>query len=201
MYPSKEEFEQILRTGDLDHLLDEYLFTGLPFSFANDPKVHEHLIRTISRGLRVPSADICVVGSARIGFSLAPHKFGAPFSDYSDMDILVVSSSLFDLSWEDIITNRRAPWSSLRARTRSSLINHRESHYIYNGWIYPDSLAEALAIGQQWMTTFNGISRIPDLSSRPIGGRLYRTWQHARVYHRWGLQLLQNRVVALPDTE
>ena len=50
MYPSKEEFEQILRTGDLDHLLDEYLFTGLPFSFADDPKIHERLIGTISRG-------------------------------------------------------------------------------------------------------------------------------------------------------
>ena len=201
MYLSKEEFEQILRTGDLDRLLDEYLFTGLPFSFAEDPKVYQRLIMTISRGLRVPSADICVVGSARIGFSLAPHKFGAPFSDYSDMDILVVSSSLFDLSWEDIITNRRVPWSSLRPRTRSNLINHRVYDYIYNGWIYPNSVVEALEIGQQWMTTFNGLSRIPDLSSRSIGGRLYRTWQHARVYHRRGLQVLQNQVVALPDTE
>ena len=201
MYPSKEEFEHILRTCNLDRVLDEHLFSGLPFSFSESPEIYDQMLRTISRGLRVQQEDICVIGSARVGFSLAPHKFGTPFGQSSDVDIIVVSSALFDLSWEDIITNRRVRWASLREQTRRSLKEHRELHHIYNGWIYPDSLAEALEIGRPWMTTFNGLSQIPDLSSRRIGGRLYRTWQHARVYHRWGLRQIQKKFTTPTETE
>ena len=198
MYPTKEEFEEILRTRNLDCVLGEHLFAGLPFSFAGQPEVHRQMIGEISRGLRVPREDICVVGSARLGFSLSPYKFGEPFNRYSDLDIIVVSSSLFDPSWLDILTNRRVPWSMLRSRTRQHLKEHRENHYIYNGWIIPHFVAETLAVGEQWVTTFADLSQIPFLSSRHISGRLYRTWEHARLYHRWSLTRVRDEIIARP---
>ena len=199
MYPTKEEFEDLLLTCSLDCILEDHLFTGLPFSFSDRPGIYQQMVGEISRGLRVPRQDICVVGSARIGFSLSPHKFGAPFNRHSDVDIVVVSSSLFDPSWVDILTNRHIRWSSLRQQTQARMREHREKHYIYNGWIYPSSVAEALKIGEKWLTTFNGLSRIPELSSLRIGGRLYRTWYHVRVYHRWGLRQIRDRLVRSPE--
>lgn len=196
MYPTQEEFTEILRRRSLDDIVEDHLFTGLPFSFSDRPEIHQQMVRAISRGLKVPRQDICVVGSARLGFSLAPHKFGAPFNQYSDLDIIVVSSLLFDPSWIDILTNQRIRWSSLKQSTRDHLQDHREHDYIYNGWIYPTQLAESLEIGQIWLTTFNGLSRIPELSSRRINGRLYRTWQHARVYHQRGLRQIRNNLSA-----
>ena len=194
MYLTKEEFEALLRTPRFDSILDDHLFTGLPFSFSGHPKVHRAMLRELSRGLQVPRQDICVVGSARIGFSISPYKFGLPFNQYSDLDIVVVSPLLFDSSWVDMLTNRHIPWSRLTQPTRNHLIEHRERHHIYNGWINPHFVAEALCIGERWVTTFDGLSRIPFLSSRPIGGRLYRTWAHARAYHRWSLTKVLNTI-------
>ena len=187
-YPTKEEFVDMLRNERLDQIVDEHLFAGMPFSFSAQAEVYQAMLRAISSGLQVSQNDICVVGSARIGFSLSPHKFGEPFGRYSDIDIIVVSSSLFDASWVDILTNRHARWSSLRNITRNNLIDHKDKHFIYNGWIYPLNVAEALNIGNPWSRTFRGLSRIPELASRSIHSRLYRTWDHARAYHNRSLR-------------
>lgn len=195
MYPTKEQLEDLLLASEFDRILDDFLFRGLPFSFSEQPTIHRAMVRDLSRGLKVPEQDICVVGSARIGFSLSPFKFGVPFNQSSDLDIVVVSSSLFDPSWTDILTNRHVPWSSLRKTTRNRLNEHRENHYIYNGWITPHFVAEALGIGAQWLDTFNGLSRIPVLSTRPVSGRLYRTWDHARFYHHWSLRRVREKLV------
>ena len=177
----------------MDDVLEDYLFGGLPFSFSDNPGVYKRMVRYISRGLGVPKEDICVVGSARIGFSLSPRDFGTPFDERSDVDIIVVSPELFDSSWVNILTRNRVRWSSLNEVTKGYINEHRDKHHIYGGWIYPSLVVEALEIGERWLRTFNGLSRIPDLSSRHVGGRLYRTWEHARAYHRRSLRQIRDR--------
>ena len=194
MYPTKEEFEEILRSRDLDRVLEDYVLTGLPFSFADRPDLYQRMLKELTRGLGVPEQDICVVGSARIGFSLSPANFGAPFNEHSDIDIVVVSPSLFDPSWVDILTGRRVRWASVRWRTREGMREHREKDHIYNGWMYPNLVAEALGIGERWVTTFDRLARIPDLASISIGGRLYRTWDHVKIYHMRGLRRIRETI-------
>ena len=193
MYPTRVEFEALLKTRTIDWIIDNYIFDGQPFYSADAPEVHNQMVRAISIGLKVPQDDICVVGSARIGFSLSPLKFGEPFSDFSDIDICIVSSSLFDPSWLDIIEKRRTQPATMNSRTKFQLREHRERHYVFNGWIYPKSVVQALEIGQRWLRTFNGLSRISELASRTISGRLYRTWAHARLYHRGSLEKVKRR--------
>ena len=187
MYPTKEEFEELLMTREVDWIIDNHVFNDVPFYSSHQPAIHKQTLRAVSRGLRVPVNDICVVGSAQIGFSLSPQKFGVPFSQFSDIDIIIVSSSLFDPSWLDIHRSRYTRGSTLNASTKTSLKEHREFHYIYNGWIYPGSILQVLQIGERWLRTFNVLSRLDELAGRHISGRLYRTWQHARFYHRWSL--------------
>lgn len=182
-------------TRDLDWIIDTHLFGGQPFYSSAQPQVHDDMMAALSTGLCVPRRDICVVGSARIGFSLSPDRFGEPFDRFSDIDVIVVSSSLFDPSWLDILGGRRKPAGNLDQQTRRHLAAHRESHFIYRGWIYPATLVRALSIGHRWLTTFDGLSQITALSSRSIGGRLYRTWDHARVYHRWSLKRIKQRLL------
>ena len=191
MYPTKLEFEELLKTREAEWIVEHHLFKGTPFYSSSHPDVHNQLIVSISRGLRVPKADICVVGSARIGFSLSPQRFGEPFSQFSDLDVIVVSNELFDLSWLDILTYRQVDHATMSFRTRQSLRSHREKDYIYKGWIYPESVVEALAIGESWLRTFSGLSRIVELADRNVGGRLYKSWQHAMHYHRRSLESLK----------
>ena len=184
MYPTKEQFVDLLRTTSVDSIIQDHLFDGLPFYSQHSPGLHTQLLRGLSSGLRVPKEDICVVGSGRIGFSLTPNKFGDPFDNFSDLDVVVVSSVLFDPSWLDILKARPRTAMRLRGSTKAQLSAHRNKHHIYNGWIYPDSVVEALNIGETWLRTFRGLSRIPELAGRDVSGRLYRTWEHARIYHR-----------------
>ena len=43
----------------------------------------------------IGSQDVCIVGSAKLGFSPSVHQFGRPFSDTSDVDVVVISEPLF----------------------------------------------------------------------------------------------------------
>ena len=197
MYPTKEEFQELLNSHTLDWIIDNHVFGGVPFFSLNAPEVHNSMIQTISRGLKVPKSDICVIGSARIGYSLSPERFGQQFNEFSDIDICVVSESLFDPSWLDMLDKYRMKGIALNQQTKRNLQVHRESHYIYNGWIYPGSVVQVLSIGELWLRTFNGLSRISELASRNVGGRLYRTWDHVRHYHRWSLGKVKDRVFSL----
>ena len=193
-YPTVEEFKDLLRTKKLDWILDRHVLTGLPACFSEDPGMHDVMMDSLARGLRVGREDIRVVGSARMGFSLAPKKFGQKFNKFSDIDIVVVSPEHFDSSWIDIVTKRRVRWSSLRAATRKNLVSHRDNHYVYNGWIYPMGIVEAISIGGIWLNAFNGLSTIPKLSGRQVSGRLYRSWDHAKFYHRRSLLRIKQQV-------
>ena len=88
MYPSKKEFKEALTSRPFDWIIDQYLLKGVPFYSASEPDLHTELLRAISTGLGVTRTDIGVVGSARVGFSLDPDKFGEPFNDFSDLDIM-----------------------------------------------------------------------------------------------------------------
>ena len=194
MHPTKDEFVELLNTCPVEWIVDNHVFHGLPFYELHQPHVYRLMMSAISKGLRVPQQDICVIGSARIGFSLSPEKFGTAFNEFSDIDICVVSHSLFDPSWLDILRRDRKRGIVLTRQTKSHLRRHREDHYLYNGWIYPESIVSVLRLGERWLATFNGLSRIPELASRSVSGRLYRTWDHARLYHEWSLDKVKQRI-------
>ena len=194
MHPTKDEFVDLLNTCAVDWIVDNHVFTGIPYYGLQQPRVYQLMMRALARGLRLTETEICVIGSARTGFSLAPNKFGESFNEYSDIDICVVSHALFDSSWLDILRITRLRSANLSGQTRAQLRVHREHHYLYNGWMYPESIVPVLRIGQRWLTTFHGLSRIPELASRSVSGRLYRTWDHARFYHQWSLDKVKQLI-------
>src|SRR4051794_23844247 len=60
------------------------------------------------------SENVALVGSALIGFSMAPPKFGRPFSaaatqtrPASDLDTSVIDAELFDECWSNIVAEDR----------------------------------------------------------------------------------------------
>src|SRR3989304_1810539 len=74
-----------------------WLSEGFPAAFCECPAVYEHLRDWLGRCLKVHPKEITLIGSARIGYSLAPvPDFGRPFNDKADLDLSVISNSLFD---------------------------------------------------------------------------------------------------------
>lgn len=73
-----------------------WLSEGIPFAFKRSPALYEVIRTWLGTHLSVDPKEIHLSGSARIGQSLAPKKMGAAFGEHSDLDLFVVSDSLFE---------------------------------------------------------------------------------------------------------
>ena len=55
----------------------------------------------VANHFRVEFSEVILVGSAKIGFSLAPKKRYREFCDESDIDIAVISEKIFTQAWQE----------------------------------------------------------------------------------------------------
>jgi hypothetical protein len=182
-YPDKKEFLALLREGNHEQVVEEYLLHGLPFAFKDDAPTHGVLLAEISKELVIEQDSINVIGSGRIGFSLAPEKFGNPFSAKSDLDVAIANADLFDQAWMDMLKVGRA-YFSLKPGIREWIKTHRQS-LIFWGIVRPDTLPGVVGISSKWFSTFKGLSRNRVFASRQVTGRLYRTRDHLLVHQMY----------------
>lgn len=73
-----------------------WLSEGIPYAFKDKPALYESVRSWLSIRLDVDPKDVHLTGSARIGQSLAPSKLGKVFGGHSDLDIFIISLSLFE---------------------------------------------------------------------------------------------------------
>lgn len=86
----------------LPYLVQAYFRDRPPAAFADKPMLWQALRAWLSS--RINSIGGCSIslwefglsGSANIGFSASPKKFGAPFGEQSDLDLFVVNTDLFE---------------------------------------------------------------------------------------------------------
>lgn len=126
-----------------------------------------------------PNRDVYIVGSAKLGFSISPVKRWRRFGDESDIDVAVVSETLFEKFWNEIDQYAARPdsWDN-RKRCLMS---------IGSGWIRPDLLPGSMAT--EWFEFFRVLQR----EKRFSGGIKLA----AGIYHSMGfLERYQARAVS-----
>jgi hypothetical protein len=202
--PTVPEFKDALQTRPLNEVLDKYVFSEEPFAFKAQPDAMKTLRGHLVKALPLTEANICVIGSAQTGFSLSPDSSFRPFTEKSDIDVLVVDEVLFDAVWSAMLRwhyPRRSwldgsDWEWSRRRQKE----------LYWGWFTPDkirfnglSLPEMLKpvrdLSTNWFNAFKGLSRYQAFSRRDVNGRLYRSWEHARMYHEDGLRQIRESLM------
>lgn len=98
-FPSPDELREALTGGTRrgrEIFVRHWLTEGAPAAFRHCPAIYEDLRGWLGHELNVHPKEINLVGSARIGYSLAPPpKFGRAFGEHSDLDFTIVSASLF----------------------------------------------------------------------------------------------------------
>jgi hypothetical protein len=113
------------------------------------------------------------------------------FRDDSDIDVLIVSQTLFDDFWIALLAA-----AYLRGNVAEDLAGwlRKRRNEVYTGYITPTEIkldatiygARArpiLDLRTKWFTALNEASEFPIRGYEAINGRLYRTWQHAKLYH------------------
>ena len=78
-----------------------WISEGIPKAFVDRPAIYESLREWLGKHLEVHPKHISITGSGRLGYSLANYKFGQEFSNNSDIDLFVVSETLFELLKKD----------------------------------------------------------------------------------------------------
>jgi hypothetical protein len=89
------EFRQQVQQQSDEALLSECLRADVvPYVFEGMPAAWTEFRSVLEGRLNVKQADVTIIGSGRFGFSLKPGNNLRPFSDSSDIDVVVVNPTL-----------------------------------------------------------------------------------------------------------
>lgn len=98
-HPELPVLLDLLRNGDEEEiygLCRLWISEGTPFVFSGEPMMYETVRGWIAKRLSIHPKEITLIGSARIGYSLAPApRLGTVFGSHSDLDLVAISQDLF----------------------------------------------------------------------------------------------------------
>ena len=142
------------------------------------PKQYFDLRSEVADHFELCPNDVLVVGSAKLGFSIAPDTRYCLFHDKSDIDVVIVSSKLFDEVWEYVFSYNQdgGYWPK----------SDEFIGYLYNGWIRPDKLPRSprFPFGKKWWSFFLGLKGNQKYGNRTISGALYKSYLFLEYYQK-----------------
>lgn len=104
--PTKEDFKTLVASFENHRLLAKvFILEGTPYVFKDSPMKYTVFREQVADQFDVGSQDVCIVGSARLGFSPSHYKYGKPFSETSDVDVVVISFDLFDSGSRELFSH------------------------------------------------------------------------------------------------
>lgn len=131
--------------------------------------------------------NVAIVGSGKFGFSMAPTKALRPFGPQSDIDVVIVSSEMFNAVWKDIRTAIYNGYRHLSDLHRNqvilrfivlSTVGKYDSGYLRDTAIAVQRLAKEL----------NLVTRL----QVPFKFRIYDSWSDVELYHTDGIARLKD---------
>ena len=142
----------------------------------------------IADHLAVHPNEVVMVGSGKLGFSIAPTKLYRHFCDESDIDVAIVSSALFERVWKSVYEYWRQGgyWEG----------SADFSEYLFRGWLRPDKLpaAHRLEYCKDWWEFFRQLTASGEYGAYSIRAGLYRSWFFLEDYHQKNIEACQSRL-------
>ncbi|MDR0751259.1 MAG: hypothetical protein LBF12_01535 [Christensenellaceae bacterium] len=153
----------------------------------------ETLKEILNAHMGVAFHNILLVGSSKIGCSLAPYKkfkkFDEEADNHSDIDIAIISSKLFNQLWDTI----RHGYYKIKDRVYYARITSS----IFRGFINEKDFINIDELRPQWNSRIDRINK--DIQKKiailhPINYRIYRSWEDLEDYHILGIQKLKKSI-------
>ena len=147
-----ERFKRDIALHDNKTLVDRYYYSTHGPILDNEQQAS--IRRSISDQLGVSVRDVILVGSAKLGFTLRS-KPGRPalshFCDVSDIDVAVISDSLFLDYWQQTFSH----WTEVGEWAQAD--KFRE--YLFRGWLRPDKLPRDInfPLSKEWFEFFRSL--------------------------------------------
>ena len=141
---------------------------------------HSNLREEVANGFSIHPNQVTVVGSTKLGYSMAPEKKFKPFGSGSDIDIAIVESGLFDQYWEEL--------HNLKETAISWPEFGQFRNYHFSGWMRPDKLPAA-KIRNEWFDFFQRLQKRGIGGGAPLRAALYKSWYFLEKYQSKGVSV------------
>lgn len=177
-----DDLKTLLSQKTIPEVIHRYLLARDPICFQNNPDAVYELQKALSDHFGVHTKNIEIVGSAKLGISLNPKKerYGKKYDDESDIDLVVVSSELFDKAWHGL----------MKLDGMRHTLNEREiglldecNNLTHRGYISPDKLPIRMDFSKNWWSVFETLSNQDKYEKRKIRGRLFKDWWFVERYY------------------
>lgn len=193
-----------------------WLTEGIPFAFKDCPAFYEAVRTWLAGRLNIHPKEITLIGSARIGFSLAPApKLGKAYGRHSDLDFCLVSAALFDsaaTTFRDFSKDFDSGKTNPRSASERSLWLENIAvvgRGIPQGFIDPGKIPtwDAYPVAQQFANTLWSLRKKFELTPEWLAplrasARVYKSWDAlvSRFVYNLGAALA-SRPSTLPGLE
>ncbi|MBW4605660.1 MAG: hypothetical protein KME22_00150 [Hassallia sp. WJT32-NPBG1] len=176
-----------LQTDQL--IVQKYIIHGTPYVFKDDEGKYFDLKYEIATNFKENPECVRMVGSAKLGFSIAPRKLWNSFSEESDIDIAIISRTLFEQFWSELYDFDIA----LANRTeRDEQTYNKFLKYFFKGWLRPDLFPFKYSRKNQWFEYFNSISY--KHTPQKIAGAISYSSEIFEKYHMQNIKRIRQGV-------
>ncbi|MEI7702712.1 MAG: hypothetical protein WCK86_23150 [Planctomycetia bacterium] len=206
--PTESDFRRLVETIDSHSVLAKvFILEGVPFVFRTSPMKYMIFREQVAERFEVGSQDVCIVGSAKLGFSPSPtEKYGRPFAETSDVDVVIISDSLFhhgsrelfrelnyatQETYHDDTIDQSADGSVEIGRAIKDALRN----YVYQNF-NPGLLSDGHPLQLEIFGKISGTSGLflalePQVFVSKIRCRIFRNWRAAEEYYANSLRQLQ----------
>jgi hypothetical protein len=145
-------------------------------AYALDQSAYFELKHKVAEQFKLHPSEVLIVGSGKLGFSIVATKRYRHFGDTSDIDVVIISSNLFDEIWSAVFDYRLsgAYWPNFGDFRR----------YLFRGWMRPDKLPPERSFkrSHEWWEFFRELSNSQQFGPYRISGALYKSWHYLESY-------------------
>lgn len=192
-----ENFFRSIKEITTDDLLMDFcrkrVLHGTPKIFEGQEDNFYEFRKKIAEKFNVEFHEVFITGSAKLGFS--PYK-QREFSLDSDIDVAIVSTSLYDLIMESIHFYQMQLRESRKAVSEKEIKQyHKFLEYGAIGWMRPDLLPISFrveSLKNDWFEFFNSISYgRSEIGDYKVSAGVFKSFKHLERYSFSGLQSLK----------
>jgi hypothetical protein len=173
-------------------IVQKYITHGTPYLFKDDESLYFDLKHEIANHFSENPESVRIVGSAKLGFSIAPHKLWNNFSPESDIDIVIISKAIFENFWCELY-DFNIELTSRNYKDQNQYNKFLE--YFFKGWLRPDLFPFTYHRKNEWFDYFKSIS-YGKYGYQKIAAAVYYDFNLFEKYHIKNIKRLRSGVLS-----